>query len=184
MALMHFRSKTRPSIKVSLAKVAEITGLKGRQLTNHINTLIQYNIIARRKNKHGNGEYGCNVYTITCDETYFAEIPWEIAYDNTLSANAKLGYCIMKRYTDLDKRDYACYMTKKELTEMIGCSSNEVDKIKRNLKLAGFIEYKRSSNKITLIYEKALEEKINSEIKQVVRNKNEVSQYENHSTSI
>lgn len=184
MALMHFRSKTRPSIKVSLAKVAEVTGLKGRQLTNHINTLLQYNIIARRKNQHGNGEYSCNVYTITCDETYFAEIPWEIAYDNTLSANAKLGYCIMKRYTDLGKRDYACYMTKRELTEKIGCSSNEVDKIKRNLKMAGFIEYERSSNKITLIYEKALEEKINSEIKRVVRNKNEVSQYENHSTSI
>lgn len=184
MALMHFRSKTKKSIKVSLAKVAEVTGLKGRQLTNHINTLLQYNIIARRKNQHGNGEYSCNVYTITCDETYFAEIPWEIAYDNTLSANAKLGYCIMKRYTDLGKRDYACYMMKRELTEKIGCSSNEVDKIKRNLKMAGFIEYERSSNKITLIYEKALEEKINSEIKRVVRNKNEVSQYENHSTSI
>ncbi len=154
MALMHFRSKTKKSIKVSLAKVAEVTGLKGRQLTNHINTLLQYNIIARRKNKHGNGVYSCNVYTITCDETYFAEIPWEIAYDNTLSANAKLGYCVMKRYTNLGKRDYACYMTKRELTEKIGCSTNEIDKIKRNLKLAGFIEYERSSNKITLIYEK------------------------------
>lgn len=184
VALMHFRSETRKSIKVSLAKVAEVTGLKGRQLTNHINTLIEYNIIARRKNKHGNGEYGCNVYTITCDETYFAEIPWEIAYDNTLSVNTKLGYCIMKRYTDLDKQDHVCYMTKRELTEKIGCSTNEVDKIKRNLKLAGFIEYERSSNKITLIYEKTLEAKTNNEIKQVVRNKNEVSQYENHSVSI
>lgn len=29
-----------------------------------------------------------------------------------------------------------------------------------------------------------LDEKINNEIKQVVRNKNGVSQYENHSTSI
>jgi len=37
MALMHFRSKTKKTIRVSLAKVAEVTGLKGRQLTNHIN---------------------------------------------------------------------------------------------------------------------------------------------------
>jgi len=124
------------------------------------------------------------VYTIICDETYFAEIPWVIAYDNTLSANTKLGYCIMKRYTDLDKQDYVCYMTKGELAKKIGCSANEVDKVKRDLKLAGFIEYERGSNKITLIYEKSLEETINNEIKRVVRNKNEVSQYEKNSTFI
>lgn len=179
MALLHFRSKTSKKIKVSLAKVAEVTGLKGRQLTNHINTLVQYNIIAKRQNKHGSGEYGCNVYTILCDETYFAEIPWEIAYEDALSVNAKVGYCIMKRYTDLDKQDHVCYMTKRELAEKIGCSVNEVDKIKRNLKNAGFIAYERNSNKIMLIYEKTSAAECNEEIKQVVRNKNKVSQNEN-----
>jgi len=181
MALLHFRSKRSKTIKVSLTKVAEVTGLKGRQLTNHINTLVQHNVIERRQNTHGSGEYGCNVYTILCDETYFAEIPWEIAYEDALSVNAKIGYCIMKRYTDLDKQDYVCYMTKRELAKKIGCSLNEVDKVKRNLKNAGLIAYERNSNKITLIYEKALVAECNEEIKQVVRSKNKVIQNENYS---
>lgn len=182
MALLHFRNKISKKIKVSLAKVSEVTGLKGRQLTNHINTLIQYKIISRKQNKHISGEYGCNIYTILCEETYFAEIPWEIAYNDALSVNAKIGYCIMKRFTDLDKKNFTCYMTKSELAEKVGCSTNEIDKIKRNLKNAGLIEYERNSNKITLVYEKALEEELSCEIKQVVRNKNKVSRNENHST--
>ncbi|MEN6411936.1 MAG: hypothetical protein ABFC84_04100 [Veillonellales bacterium] len=182
MALLHFRNKTSKKIKVSLAKVSEVTGLKGRQLTNHINTLIQYKIISRKQNKHISGEYCCNIYTILCEETYFAEIPWEIAYNDALSVNAKIGYCIMKRFTDLDKKNFICYMTKSELAEKVGCSANEIDKIKRNLKNVGLIEYERNSNKITLVYEEALEEELSCEIKQVVRNKNKVSRNENHST--
>ena len=182
MALLHFRSKTNKKIKVSLAQVSEVTGLKGRQLTNHINTLVQYNIVLRKQNKHGSEEYGCNVYTILCDESYFAEIPWEIAYDDALSVNAIIGYCILKRYTDLNKNNFICYMTKSELAEKIGCSSNEVDKIKRNLKQAGLIAYERNSNKITLVYEKSLDDNKN-EIKQVVRSKNRVSQHANHSVT-
>jgi len=183
MALLYFRSKCSKQIKVTLAKVSEVTGLKGRQLTNHINTLTKNKILLRKQNKYGSGEYGCNVYTILCDETYFAEIPWEIAYNDDLTVNAKIGYCIMKRFTDLDKNDSVCYMTKSELTKKIGCSANEVDKIKQNLKKAGLIEYERNSNKITLIYEKALEAEISNEIKRVVRNKNKVSRNENHSTA-
>ncbi|BBB92276.1 MAG TPA: helix-turn-helix domain-containing protein [Methylomusa anaerophila] len=182
MALLHFRSKTSKKIKVSLAKVAEVTELKGRQLTNHINTLVQYNIVAKWQNKHDSGEYGCNVYTISCDESSFAEIPWEIAYDDKLSVNAKIGYCIMKRYTDLDKQDYVCYLTKRELAKKIGCSLNEVDKVKRNLKNAGLIAYERNSNKITLVYEKSLDDNKN-EIKQIVRRKNKVNHNENDSTA-
>jgi DNA-binding IscR family transcriptional regulator len=184
MALLHFRSRSSKKIKVSLAKVSEITGLKGRQLTNHINTLVKYKIIYRNQNKHGSGEYGCNVYTIMCDESYFAEVPWEIAYDESLSVNTKIGYCIMKRHIDLDKKDFICYMTKSELAEKVGCSANEVDKIKRNLKNTGLIECERNSNRIMLVYEKALEAEISSEIKRVVRSKDKVSQNENHSTSI
>lgn len=182
MALLHFRSHVSKKIKVSLAKVSDVTGLKGRQLTKHINTLIQYKIISRKQNKHSSEEYGCNVYTILCDERYFAEIPWEIAYNDDLSVNAKIGYCIMKRFTDLDRNDFICYMTKSELAEKVGCSANEVDKIKRNLKQVGLIAYERNSNKITLVYEKSLDDNKN-EIKQVVRSKNRVSQHANHSVA-
>lgn len=182
MALLHFRSHVSKKIKVSLAKVSDVTGLKGRQLTKHINTLIQYKIISRKQNKHSSEEYGCNIYTILCNERYFAEIPWEIAYNDDLSVNAKIGYCIMKRFTDLDRNDFICYMTKSELAEKVGCSANEVDKIKRNLKQAGLIAYERNSNKITLVYEKSLDDNKN-EIKQVVRSKNRVSQHANHSVA-
>lgn len=183
MGLLYFRNNSSKRIKVSLAKVAEVTGLKGRQLTHHINILVKHRIITRQQNKHSSGEYGCNVYTILCDETYFAEIPWEIADDDALSVNTKIGYCLMKQYMDLDKRDYICYLTKNELAEKIGCSLNEVDKVKRNLKQAGLIEYERSSRKIVLAYEKALDaEARQEEIKQVVRSKNKVNQNENHST--
>ena len=185
MGLLHFRSRSSKTIKVSLAKVAEVTGLKGRQLNNHINTLVKHRVITKRQNNYGSGEYGCNVYTILCDETYFAEIPWEIAYDDRLSVNAKIGYCLMKQYMDLDKRDYICYLTKTELAEKIGCSLNEVDKIKRNLKQAGLIDFERSSSKIVLSYEKALDaDARQEEIKQVVRSKNKVSQNETDSTVI
>ncbi len=186
MALLHFRSKHSKQIKVTLAKVSEVTGLKGRQLTNHINTLTKNIILLRNQNQYGSGEYGCNVYTIFCDERYFAEIPWEIAYNDDLSVNAKIGYCIMKRFTDLDKKDFTCYMTKSELAEKVGCSANEVDKIKRSLKNAGLIEYECKHNKIVLIYEKILEvanSNCVSEIKQAVRTKNKVKQNENNSTA-
>lgn len=92
----------------------------------------------------------------------------------------------MKRFTDLDKNDFTCYMTKSELAKKVGCSANEVDKIKRSLKNAGLIEYECKDNKIVLIYEKKLEAANNNcvlEIKKAVRTKNKVKWNENDSTA-
>jgi len=187
IAILRFRSGSSKKIKVSLAKISEVTGLKGRQLTKHINKLVQHEMISRNQTKYSSGEYGCNTYTILCDERYFAEIPWEIAYSNTLSVWAKIGYCIMKRFINLDKKDFACYLTKDELAKHLQCSLNQVDKIKRNLKGDGLIEFERNSNKIVLVYEHSLEEKPNDnkeEIREAVRKNNRVSKNENRSTAL
>jgi DNA-binding IscR family transcriptional regulator len=174
VAILSFRSKRSKKIKVSLPKIIEVTGLKGRQLTKHINKLVKHGMVSRNQTKYGGGEYSCNTYTILCNEEYFAEIPWEIARSETLSVWDKIGYCIMKRFIDLDKKDFSCYLTKKELVEHLHCSPNQVDKVKRNLKKASLIEFERNSNKITLVYEHSLEETPSNnktEIKKAVRKK-------------
>ncbi|SFM28526.1 hypothetical protein [Pelosinus propionicus] len=186
VAILSFRSKRSKRIKVSLSKITEVTGLKGRQLTNHINKLVEHGMISRSKIKYSSGEYSCNTYTILCNEEYFAEIPWEIACSDTLSVWDKIGYCIMKRFTDLDKRDFICYLTKEELVKHLQCSPNQVDKVKRNLKKAGLIEFERNSNKITLVYEHSLEETPSNnktEIKKAIGKKNKVRKNENHSNT-
>jgi len=187
VAILSFRSKNSKKIKVSLAKIAKATGLKGRQLTNHINKLVEYGMISRSQTKYSSGEYSCNTYTILCNEEYFAEIPWEIARSDALSVWDKIGYCIMKRFIDLDKSDFICYLTKDELAKHLHCSSNQVDKVKRNLMKAGLIAFERNSNKIVLVYEHNLEEIVSDnkmEIKKAVRKKNRVNKNENHSTTL
>lgn len=173
MALMRFRSGTSKNVKVSIAKLAEATGLKGRQLTKHVNTLVEHKVISRYQNKHNDGNYGCNTYSILCNEEYFSEIPWEIANSKKLSKWSMIGYCIMKRFTNLDKKDFTCYLSKEQIATCLQCSINQVDKIKRRLQEADLIEFERNSHKIVLVYELGLEKNnILEEVKQVVRNKN------------
>jgi len=182
IAILSFRSNNNKKIKVSLNKISEVTGLKFRQLTNHVNRLIQQKMISRSQVKHSNGDYSCNTYTILCDEKYFAEIPYEIACDKLLSVSEKIGYCIMKRYINLAKIDFATYLTKNDLASYLGCSLNQVDKIKRSLKKAGLVEFERNSNMIVLVYECSQSDK--TKIKKSVRKNNRVSQNENHSTNV
>ncbi|MEG6585426.1 hypothetical protein [Dendrosporobacter sp. 1207_IL3150] len=187
MALLRFRSGNSKNIKVSIAKLSEVTGLKGRQLTKHINTLIKYKVISRYQNKHNDGNYGCNTYSILCNEEYFSEIPWEIASNKELSKWSMIGYCIMKRFIDIDKEDFTCYLSKDQLATYLQCSINQVDKIKRNLKGAGLIDFDRNSNKVVLIYELALVGQLNSNldhIKQVVRDKNKAIENESYQVII
>ncbi|MHC1745535.1 MAG: hypothetical protein AB9895_00105 [Negativicutes bacterium] len=156
LALLHFRSGQSKQIKVSLRKISELTSLKARQVTKHINTLIQSGMVSRKQIKYSSGEYSCNTYTLLCDERHFAEVPWKIAYSNNLSVHAKIGYCVLKRFIDLDKGNFFCYMTKNELAKYLRCSLNQVDKIKRNLKEIGLIDFERGGKKIVLVYERSL----------------------------
>lgn len=154
VSLMHFRSGRKKSIKVSMKKVSEISGMKERQMSTHIKKLCNLCVLSRRQTYYGNTNYGCNIYTITCSENYYAAIPWEVAFNSELTAYSVIGYCVLKRNIDLRKNDFACFLTKQQLANQIGCSLNHVDKIKRNLRKAGLIEFGHNDIKITLIYEK------------------------------
>lgn len=185
LALLYFRNGVNKKIKVPLEKISALIGIKKRQLINHLNILVENNIISRSQENRQSGEYICNTYTILVNESHFALIPVAIAVNYELSANAKIRYCIMKRFSNPAKKNFTCHLKKTELAHEIGCSLNEVDKIKRSLKNAGLIEYERNDNQIILIYERNLKSFANSnqEIKQTVRNKNKVSLNESNATT-
>jgi hypothetical protein len=153
IALLRFRSGYSKNIKVSLKRLTEVTGLKPRQLTNHINRLIDRRMILRKQTKHNDGHYGCNTYTITCEESKFAAIPMKIAFHERLSVSAIIGYCVLKRYINLNDGSFACFATKEMMAEEWRCSLNQVDKVKRNLKAAGLIDYEHGDKKIGLCWE-------------------------------
>ncbi len=156
IAIMQSRNGTNKQIKVKIKTIAAKAGLKERQVKNYIKILCQNNMLSRKQIRYGDGAWGCNTYTILCDEKYFAEIPFCIASDANLSAQALIAYCFMKRFTNLNKRDYICIMEKTQLAEKLGCSVNHADKVKRMLKKAGYINYKYGNLQIILVYEQQL----------------------------
>lgn len=158
LALLYYRSGTNKQIKVKIQTIAERAGLKERQVKKHLQALCDTNILSRRQVIHGKNAWGCNQYTIQCDETYYAAIPYEIAFDKNLSAMELVLYCILKRHTDLIKPDFKCWMDKAQLAKKLGSSMNHIDKIKRALKQAGYIDYGRNHSQITLIYEQQVED--------------------------
>lgn len=155
LALMKVRSGRKKQIKVKMDTIAKNTGLQNRQTSNHIATLCRHNVITKLQLNY-EGHYGCNSYRIICDESKFAQLPYPIAWHEDLTAYDKIAYCVMKRYTDLNKGNYITYLSKKQLSVMLKCSINQVDKIKARLRKAGFISYKRKSKEIILIYEQNL----------------------------
>ncbi|WP_168735496.1 helix-turn-helix domain-containing protein [Cohnella fermenti] len=157
LALLHSRDGTNKQIRVKIQKIAERAGLKERQVKKHIRTLCDSNMLSRKQIIHGKDAWGSNEYTIKCDETYYAAIPYEIAFDLKLSALELMTYCALKRHTDLNKQDFTCWMDKNKLAEEVGCSTNHIDKLKRGLRRAGYIDYVRDDSQITLIHERQLE---------------------------
>ncbi|CAH1056824.1 hypothetical protein [Paenibacillus pseudetheri] len=153
IAIMSFRIGNKKTIKVSMNSIAYIAGLKERRINHHITELCRHNMLSRKQINFGVSAYGCNTYTIQCDEKRFAEIPWCIAYEKQLKASSLIAYCIMKQHTNIKKQDYTCYLSKKELAEFLTCSLNQVDKVKGELKNAGLIICDYNSKKILLAYE-------------------------------
>ncbi|MNZ95395.1 hypothetical protein D3C78_1145420 [compost metagenome] len=145
IAIMCARSGHNKKIKISMDKIAANAGLKVRMVNRHISELCQYHMLSRKQMNYGVGLYGCNTYTIECDERKFAEIPLCIAYEKQLKASSLIAYCIMKKYTDIRKKDYTCYLSKEELAQYLRCTLNHVNKIKRDLKNAGLITYEYNS---------------------------------------
>jgi DNA-binding IscR family transcriptional regulator len=143
IALLYFCGGKSKQIKVTLKKIAERAGLKERQVKNHIRTLCEHHILMRKQISYGECAWGCNTYTILCNETYYAKIPYVIAFNPNLSAHALLTYCTMKRYTNLNKQDYICIVDKRQLAKQMNCTVNHLDKVKRELKQAGYIAYSR-----------------------------------------
>lgn len=153
IALLRFRSKYNKNIKVSLKQLSKIAGLGVRQLTHHINSLVNNRILSRKQIKCKDGNYSCNIYTIICDESKFAEIPIEIAFHEKLSAGEIIGYCVLKRYINLKDKRFTCSATKKMLAREWRCSLNHVDKVKRALKKEALIDYSNGDNNIILTWE-------------------------------
>lgn len=160
IAIMRSRSGHSKKIKISMNKIAENAGLKERMVHQHISKLCRYNMLSRKQINYGVGLYGCNTYTIECDERKFAEIPLCIAYEKQLKASSLIAYCIMKKYTDIREKNYTCYLSQEELAKYLKCSLNHVNKIKQDLKNAGLITYEYNSKKIVLTYEQQMNSNI------------------------
>lgn len=156
--LLFFRDGAKKQIRAKIDTIAKQTGLKERQVKKHIQSLCDANILSRKQIIHGKDQWGCNEYTIKCDETYYAAIPYKIAQDKRLSALELMTYCTLKRHIDLNKQEYRCWMDKIKLAKKVGCSTNHIDKVKRVLKQAGYIEYDHNQTQITLIYEQQLKD--------------------------
>lgn len=179
VAILRFRSDEKVSIPVGMDKLEETTGLKRRQLTNHINLLIEHGFLQRSHKVFGWGEFSRNTYTITCDETKFTMLPFHIAYDMDLSPSDIIGYANIKRIMDLRRTDKTVCKTKKELAEALQCSANNVDKIKRHLKDARLISFERKSQKIELSWEldnfspvKRIQQQRKQRVEKTVKTKN------------
>ncbi|OBZ14632.1 hypothetical protein A8L34_11975 [Bacillus sp. FJAT-27264] len=156
LALMRTRSGSSKQIKVKLGTIARNAELQIRQTGMHLATLCDQNVLSKKQVSY-KGYYGCNTYHILCDESKFAQLPYPIAWHEELTAYDKIAYCVMKRYTDLNKGNYTSYLSKEQLAGLLKCSPNQVDKIKVRLRKAGFISYARNSKEIILIYEKELD---------------------------
>lgn len=150
ISLMKFRSAEKKEITVTLEKIAEAARLRTGQTGKYLTTLVKCGIIEREQKNFGYGQYGCNTYRIVCNEKKYAIIPWEVAYGAPISSQALIAYCVLKKHTDLNKKDGIVYMSNTELALYLDCSTNHVNKVKIELQNKGFLEFKARSKMITL----------------------------------
>lgn len=147
IALLYYRPKNSNTIKVKLSTIAKVTKLSTRQITRNINKLIDYKLILRKQEIHGNNEFGCNIYTLLYQEKDdYTELPFEIIKNKHIPITAKIGYCAIKRAANKETGKW--YGKRAELAKILQCSVNHVDKIKRYLKEADLIDC--SDGEITL----------------------------------
>lgn len=153
IALLKHRQDDNNQIKISIEKLSEITGYSTKQITRHINVLIEHEFVERSHQVFGWGEFSINTYTLYGLEGKFAMIPFAIAFDMGLKPSEVVGYANIKRVMDLRSTDKMVYKTKQQLAEALQTSPNNVDKIKRSLKDAGLIKFERKSPAIELTWE-------------------------------
>lgn len=175
-ALLYFRNKKSKTIRISQSKIGSVIGIGALQVCRHITRLKELGIIDVKTDEFD--LYGWNTYTILVDETYHAQIPFEIAFNRELSASQLMAYCNLKRKTNLRNKDFICYADNATLVELFDCSSKHVSKLKNALKEKGLIEFKPYDEKITLSYEKTIyginssKNNRNEHVKETVRAKN------------
>jgi DNA-binding MarR family transcriptional regulator len=153
IALMKYRQGDSNQVKISIEKLSEITGYSTKQITRHINILIEHGFVERSHQVFGWGEFSINTYTLYCLDDKFAMIPYVIAFEMGLKPSELIGYANIKRLKDLRRTDKMVFATKEQLAEALQTSPNNVDKIKRRLKEAGLIDFERNSPAIELTWE-------------------------------
>lgn len=178
IALLYYRQNDSKTIKVKLSTLTKITKLSTKQITRNINKLMEYNLISRKQEIHGNNEFGCNVYTLLYQEVDdYTELPFEIIKNKKLPVTAKIGYCIIKR--EANKQTCKLYTTRASLAEKMHCSLNHMDKIRRYLKEANLIDYTAKEVILKQIVNNVVKKKtIKKSVHKVIDN--EVVIYENH----
>jgi len=152
IALLHFRQGNSKKIKVTLATLSKIVGIRERQLTKYMNKLIEHGLISRKQTIYGHNQFGSNEYELVYnDDNGYTKIDFAIAYNAKLPISARIGYCFLKRYSN--KTNCKVRIGKKKLASRLQCSLNQVDKIKRYLKDANLIDYTAYNAEIILMYE-------------------------------
>lgn len=153
VALLKHRQGNSSKVTVSTKVLEKITGIKRTNITVHINRLIKHGFVERHHQVYGWNQFGINTYTLKCPEDKFAMIPYYIAYDATLSKRDVIAYANIKRIIDLRRTAKKVFGSKEKLAKELQCTENNVDKIKRRLKEAGLISFRRESNLIKLLWE-------------------------------
>ena len=150
VAILHGRQGNSKDIKIKQRKLSEITGLCTEQVGRNIAKLVEHGFISVTES---NNIFGCHTYTIQCDETKNAPVPWEIAFEMGLTATELIAYAIIKKHTDLNSKEFMSYGETKQWAIRFKCSEKHVYKIKRALMEKGIISFNRSSNAIELTWE-------------------------------
>ncbi len=175
IAMQYFRDNGDNKIRMSQEKIGEVINMSEKQVLRHIQRLSEVNIIEIKADPFD--FYGWNTYKFLIDEEYYAEIPYEIAFNKKLTATQLIAYCNLKRMIDLDKKDFVCYADTERLIEAFNCSAKHIHKIKNALKEKDLIDFKPYNSKIDLVYEQKINHIIKTDnrkkhIERTVKSKN------------
>jgi hypothetical protein len=75
------------------------------------------------------------------------ELPWELLTDERILPSALKLYLIIKKFAKMDHDGKRAFPTRKHLAKMMGISHQQIDKLKKQLKDAGYLTWTQEPGK-------------------------------------